>query len=170
MELISTKGTVAGVERQKYSQAEDAIRKSGWLFLLSAVAMLGFGYGEFHTAANSSAVANLTKGTLMIIVGFGQVLCSFGLFALARWVFLPACLLSAAGMILGPPFGMIVNGVVLYMLLSSSGRRVFQSDYKEVVAATRRVKRRRSHAVALVFLLLVAWVVVYVCCLANAPW
>jgi hypothetical protein len=156
-------------ERQRFGHHESTIRQSGWLYLLSAAFTMGFGYGEFHMAANSTAEANVPWGAFLLVTGIAQFVCSFGLFALARWVWVPACLLSALGL-LGVPYGTAIHALVLWFLLSVDGRRVFQADYKRIVATTKRVKRKKSSAVGWLFLILVGIVVLYCYCLGNAQW
>ena len=156
-------------ERGRYGRHESTIRQSGWLYLLSATFTIGFGYGEIHSAANSTAEANLYWGAFLLVTGFAQFVCSFGLFAMARWVWAPACLLSALGLA-GVPYGTAVHALVLVVLLSADGRRVFQADYKRIVATTKRVRCKGSTAVSCVFLFLVGVAAIYCYCLANAQW
>jgi hypothetical protein len=46
--------------------------------------------------------------------------------------------------LLGFPIGTLINGYILYLLLSQKGRRIFQPDYAHIVAATPEVKYRTS--------------------------
>ncbi len=128
-----------------------------------------FGYGEFHTAMYSTAETNLAWGTLLLVTGFAQFVGSFGLFALARWVFVPPCLLSALGR-LGFPYGTTVHGLMLYLVLCPEGRRVLRKDYKRIVGASKGVERERSNAIAWVFLIMIMIAATYLLCMANAPW
>jgi hypothetical protein len=54
--------------------------------------------------------------------------------------------LAAIGL-LGVPFGTLINGYILYLLLSHKGQRIFAADYPEIVAATPHIKYRTSAAV-----------------------
>ncbi len=38
------------------------------------------------------------------------------------------------------PIGTLISGYILYLLLSEKGRRIFRSDYAEIVAATPQIK------------------------------
>jgi hypothetical protein len=66
-----------------------------------------------------------------------------GLRKLRPWARIASIVMSILGL-LNPPTGTLVNIYILYLLFSEKGRRIFQSDYPEIVAATPDVKAKTS--------------------------
>jgi hypothetical protein len=74
--------------------------------------------------------------------------------------------MSAIGLI-GFPIGTIINGYILYLLVSKKGSTIFSPEYKEIIALTPGVKYKTSVVVWVVlgiFLLIIGVVV------AGAIW
>jgi hypothetical protein len=88
----------------------------------------------------------LVLGALSIFVGRG-------IRALRPWARTTAIVLSCIGL-LGFPVGTVIHGYILYLLLSQKGKRIFEPDYPEIVAATPDIKYRTSVVVWIVLGLL----------------
>ena len=101
--------------------------------------------------AGAIGIAYIAIGVLLIFVGRGVR-------ALRPWARTTSIVLAAIGL-LGVPFGTLINGYILYLLLSHKGQRIFAADYPEIVAATPHIKYRTS-AVVWVLLGLVALIIV----------
>src|SRR5690606_39569288 len=63
--------------------------------------------------------------------------------ALKPWARIAGIVMAILGLF-GFPIGTLINGYILYLLLSQKGRRIFQPDYAHIVAATPEVKCRTS--------------------------
>ncbi len=127
--------------RREHIKHEASIRSVGFLYYFGAAMMLiaavmfivglqemAFGYGL--------AIIYGALAVLSIAVGHE-------LRALKPWARIAAIVLSVIGL-LGFPLGTLINGYILYLLLSKKGRRIFESDYADIVAATPHVKYKTS--------------------------
>ena len=129
------------------SVAETSVRSIGLLYYLSG--------GLFCIAAIALIVASVeTTQTLSILsvaplyigVGVAVLLLARGIRKLRPWARKTSLVLSSIGL-LGFPVGTLLNGYILYLLLSKKGKRIFERDYPDIVAATPDVKYRTSTAV-----------------------
>jgi hypothetical protein len=80
---------------------------------------------------------------LFVAIGAAVIFVGWGVRALKPWARIASCILSAIGL-LGFPLGTIINGYILYLLLSKKGNTVFSPEYQAVVAATPHVKYKTS--------------------------
>lgn len=71
---------------------------------------------------------------------------------------LPAALLHAVGL-LGFPFGTLVSGYVLWLVLSEKGRRVLSTEYQGVVARTPHVRYKTPVLIVALAVLVIGSVV-----------
>jgi hypothetical protein len=65
--------------------------------------------------------------------------------------------LSEVGL-LGFPIGTLINGYILYLLLSKKGRKVFSDEYRQIVSLTPHIKYRTSIVVCILLGLIVLMV------------
>jgi hypothetical protein len=145
--VADVSGAVAEFEaiRLDNIKHEASVRSIGTLYyigggfvVIAAVLILTgvpFGGGEALPAVAVAAMY-LVLGPLAIVVGRG-------LRQLKRWARTTSIVLAVIGL-LGFPVGTLVNGYILYLLLSAKGKRLFEPDYAEIVAATPHIKHRTS--------------------------
>jgi len=106
----------------------------GPMFLLSAIGWAVA--GDEPSAALRIPIAALcfSFGTLLLWTGSG-------LRKLDKRARTAATILACIGL-LGVPIGTIINGCLLYLLLSQKGSMIFADEYKAVVAATPQMNYR----------------------------
>ena len=95
---------------------------------------------------------------LFAALGVGLCFAGWGVRGFRPWGRYVSVALAAIGL-LGFPIGTIINGYILYLLLSKKGRTIFSPEYRDVVAATPHVKYRTS-IVVWIFLALIAGLIV----------
>ena len=133
--------------RREHIQREAAIRSIGILYylgggglLLGAVAFIG-GFAGRRPTGGGVSVAVI--GVFILAFGLGFIFLGRGIRSLRPWARITAIVLAILGL-LRPPAGTLINIYILYLLFSEKGRRIFESDYPEIVAATPDVKSRTS--------------------------
>ena len=133
--------------RKKYLSHEASIKSIGLLYYLggaaltlaalaSVVAFLG-GKGDLQTAA---------VGFFFAIFAVAQIWVGTGLRRLRSWARIPTTILSGIGL-LGFPLGTLINGYILYLVLSQKGTTVFSPEYQAVIQQTPHIKYRTSAVV-----------------------
>ena len=91
-------------------------------------------------------------------LGVGQGFIAFGLRNLKSWGRIPAALFAGIGL-LAFPIGTLINGYILYLLLSAKGRMVFSAEYREIIQQTPEIKYRTSKILLFFAFLLVGLIV-----------
>ena len=127
--------------RRAHINHEAAIKSAGLLYYLNgaltvvglvSVAVIGVtGLGELAAAA------------LLVAMAVGLGLAGWGVRKLRSWARALGSLLSGIGL-LSFPVGTLINGYILYLLLSRKGRTVFSPAYQDVIAATPHIRYRTS--------------------------
>ena len=72
-----------------------------------------------------------------------HIVAGFGIRRLARWSRIPAVIAGCIGL-LSFPIGTLLNGYVLFLLLSAKGSMVFSPEYKQVIEQTPNIKHKTS--------------------------
>lgn len=127
--------------RREHIKHEASIRSVGILYYVGGVlmAMLSilfvFGFATTEVGLGFAGIY-AAFAVLSLVVGYE-------LRALKPWARVAAIVFAGIGL-LGFPIGTLINGYILYLLLSQKGRRIFQPDYAHIVAATPEVKYRTS--------------------------
>ena len=103
----------------------------------------------------------LAVGILVLYLAFtaGFFYVGKGLRALNPNVKIPVGILSGIGL-LGFPIGTIINGYILYLVLSEKGKMVFSPGYQDIIQQTPHIKYKTSILVSIVVALFIAIVVV----------
>ena len=126
--------------RRAHINHEASIKAVGFLYYLGgAVATLAGLASVFGAPDAGGGVVAL----LLLALGVGSLSGGWGVRALQPWGRVLGCVLSGIGL-LGFPVGTLINGYVLYLLLSKKGRTIFAPAYKDVIAATPHVRYRTS--------------------------
>ena len=152
--------------RREHIQREAAIRSIGTLYYLGGGGLLLAAVAFLVGVAGKPLAGGLPVAVLSVIylaVGLGLIFLARAIRNLRPWARIVAIVLAILGL-LRPPAGTLINIYILYLLFSEKGRRIFESDYPEIVAATPDVKSRTSIVVwvflgILVLFLLLAVVV-----------
>ena len=136
--------------RREHIQREAAIRSIGILYYIGGVAL-----GVVALAALAGSNAGLAgmgmkgkaplgfMGIFLLAFAVGALFVGRGLRKLRPWARIASIVMSILGL-LNPPTGTLINIYILYLLFSEKGRRIFESDYPEIVAATPDVKAKTS--------------------------
>lgn len=131
--------------RRKYIKHETSIRACGILDYLGGVAFCLLGVGMMATdfsVSNAFAVRTMvTVGAVYLVIGILSIIAGFGIRRLRPWARVVSVILSAIGL-LEVPIGTVINGYILYLLVSKKGQIIFTADYAEIVAATPHVRYR----------------------------
>jgi len=145
--------------RQEHIKHEAAIRSVGILYYLSGGLMVLLGgamlFGSFATTLGA-----LGAGLSIVYAGLGVLMLfvARGVRKLESWARTTTIVLAAIGL-LGFPVGTLINGYILYLMLSKKGKRIFADDYKDIIEATPHVKYRTSIVVWIVLgILLLAFI------------
>jgi hypothetical protein len=132
--------------RREHIQREAAIRSIGILYYLGGgglvLAAIGFLAG-FGGKQLSGGLPVALFGVIFLVFGLGMIFVGRGIRSLRPWARITAIVLAIL-LLLRPPAGTLINIYILYLLFSEKGRRIFESDYPEIVAATPDVKSRTS--------------------------
>lgn len=130
--------------RQEHIKHEASIRSIGILYYLSGALMVLLGGGVI-VASFKGVSTPLLMGLSVVYLGIGVLMLfvARGVRALQPWARTTTIVLAAIGL-LGFPVGTLINGYILYLMLSKKGKRIFEDDYKDIIEATPHVKHRTS--------------------------
>ena len=131
--------------RREHIKHEASIKSIGTLYYLGGgLTTLALGALLFG-GLSSGSVRGLEFLPLLLMLGLclGMLGLAYGLRGLHPWVRIPTALLAAIGL-LGFPFGTLINGYIMYLVLSKKGKLILSRDYADIVAATPHVKYRTS--------------------------
>ena len=146
-EGVSLHSPEAEATRKEYLNHEASIRSVGFLYCLGGFAVvllgLGAGIGGFASKGGDGAIVGMVVGVLLCLLGVGQFMVGRGLRKLLPWTRTPTAILSGFGL-LGFPVGTLVNGYILYLVLSQKGRMVLSKEYADVVAQTPHIVYKTS--------------------------
>lgn len=132
--------------RKEHLKHEASIRSVGFLYLLGGVfSALGAAGMLVASITSRSALGGFPIIVGIIYLGLAALLltCGMGVRKLKPWARTGSIILSCIGL-LGIPVGTLINGYILYLLLSKKGKTVFSEDYKRVIAETPHIKYKTS--------------------------
>lgn len=135
--------------RREHIKHEASIRSVGILYYLGGV-LMGLAAILFGFASTSIGMG---LAGIYAVLALLSLAVGYELRELKPWARIAAIVFAVIGL-LGFPLGTLINGYILYLLLSQKGRRIFQPDYLHIVAATPEVKYRTSVIVWIVLGLL----------------
>jgi hypothetical protein len=138
--------------RRAHISHEASIKAIGLLYYLGGILVMVVAGASLLGV--SSDLWSAALALVLVAVGVAQLFAGWGVRALRSWARTVGCVLSAIGLI-GFPIGTLINGYILYLLLSKKGRTIFSPAYQNVIAATPDVKHRTS-VVVWIFLALLA--------------
>lgn len=136
--------------RQEHIQREASIRSVGMLYYIGAVflilgglAGLGGSNPALSRLAGSARASMAVLSLFFLVFGVGTIFVGRGLRNFQPWARIASIVLTILGLF-NFPVGTLINIYILYLLFSEKGRRIFQSDYPDIVAATPDIKARTS--------------------------
>lgn len=142
--------------RQEHIKHEASIRSIGTLYyiggLFAGIAGIVFIAAGIFAESN---VATFGLGVIYVVLGVLSYALGNGVRRFRSWARTTAIVFACIGL-LGFPLGTLINGYILYLLLSAKGKRIFAPDYPDIVAATPHIKYRTSVVVWVVLGLLIA--------------
>ena len=145
--------------RQEHIKHETSVRSvgtlyylGGFLMLIGAISLLALGFMGQDTQFG------FLVGSIYLILGALSLVLARGIKQLKPWARTTSIVLSAIGL-LGFPIGTLINGYILYLMLSGKGKRIFEPDYPAIIAATPHIKYRTSIVVWILVALLLIGVV-----------
>lgn len=153
-------GSEAEEIRSEHIKHEASVKSIGTLYYIGGVVLVLAAIGlvvAFYVDGSSEPQLGFLAIVLAIYAVFGIVsfVLGYGLRRLAPWARIPTVIVACIGL-LGFPVGTLINGYILYLVLSEKGRRIFEPDYAEIVAATPHIKYRTSTVVWVVLILLLS--------------
>jgi hypothetical protein len=125
--------------RKEHIKHEASVKSVGLLYFLAAALMLLVGI----FSAVSGQGEGILIGLILLVLGAAQVWVGIGLRGLKAWARIPTAILSGLGL-LGFPIGTLINGYILYLVLSAKGKTVFSDEYQRVIEQTPHIKYRTS--------------------------
>ncbi|HEY3897090.1 MAG TPA: DUF4339 domain-containing protein [Chthoniobacter sp.] len=142
---------VAEETRRKYLSHEASVKSVGFLYYIGGAALTMVGLGLMVTIIGGKGQPGaLIFAILFLIFAVVQIWVGTGLRRLRSWARIPTSILSGIGL-LGFPVGTLINGYILYLVLSQKGAMVFSPDYQAIIQQTPHIKYRTS---ALVWIIL----------------
>jgi hypothetical protein len=159
--------------RTEHIKREAEIRSIGSLYYVAGAGLCLAAFGVMFSPRPHFPNPHAPSVPVLLAICVGGAVASFFLGAALRklrpWARIVGIVFAALGL-LGFPVGTVINVYILYLLLSEKGRRIFQSDYADIVAATPDVKYKMSIVtrIALGLLLVVLLAVAVVLILARS--
>jgi hypothetical protein len=134
----------AALIRQQYLAHEASVQSVGSLYILGCLlTLVAGGFLTFMVLSNSAQNSSDGWGLLLLGLGFAQGFIGFGLNKLKSWARISAALFAGVGL-LAFPIGTLINGYILYLLLSAKGKMVFSDEYREIIEQTPEIKYKTS--------------------------
>jgi hypothetical protein len=133
--------------RREHIGHEASVKSIGTLYFLGGIGLVivaafaGF-TPDFPTSREGTMATVVTVAIILAIAAL-QFWLGTGLRRLNRVARGVSAVFAGIGL-LGFPLGTIINGYILYLLVSRKGNMVFSPEYKEVIAQTPHVKYKTS--------------------------
>jgi hypothetical protein len=147
-DVVPVSGEEAAI-RQAHIKTEASIRSIGLLQYLGGgvllLASVGYLAGGLQKGAGVFPMAGFS--VLFLALGLVSIFLGRGIRNLRPWARTTVIVFTALGCIVSlakPSVAILINIYILYLLLSKKGRRIFESDYPDIVAATPEIKYRMS--------------------------
>ena len=142
--------TEADAIRREHIKTEASVRSIGSLYYIGAtficilgIAMLAGSANFSRTLVGRTGVPAGVMGAFYLVLGVLLFFVARGIRQLRPWARITAIVLACIGL-LNAPTGTIINIYILYLLFSKKGKRIFESDYPQIIAATPDVKSKTS--------------------------
>jgi hypothetical protein len=149
--------------RREHINHEASIKAVGTLYYLSMLGLAVVGLTMLFSTGAFAAVrmGDAVPAAVLVVMAAVFLVVGRGLRKLQPWVRIPTVLLSILGL-LGFPIGTLINGYIIWLILSKKGRLVLSPEYAAIVEATPQVKYRTSIVVWILLGLVVLLVAVVI--------
>lgn len=155
--------------RRKYIKHETSVKSIGSLYLLGSILtiLISIAVAIFLITAFANPRGHeipplpfVLLGPLLYLgLGLFQGAVGIAIRRLKNWSRIVVIIFSFFGL-LGFPFGTLICGYILYLLLSKKSQYIFTDEYRHIVAATPHVKYK--HRTSIVVWILLAFVLAFV--------
>ena len=139
--------TNAEAVRREHIQHEASVRSIGALYWLSGALLMLAGVGgvlsDLYVTPERSSPVGPVAFAIVGGLGVASIAVGSGIRNLQPWARTASIVMSILGL-LGFPLGTLFNGYILYLLFADKGKRLFESDYPAIIAATPHVKYKTS--------------------------
>lgn len=148
--------------RYRHIGHEASLRSVGLLYYLGAFFLCGSGLlmllGLSQTEGATSMFGGIIGGGIFMLgLGIALLTVGLGLRRLRLWVRIPAMALATLGLF-SFPIGTLINGYILYLIMSEKGRMVFSEEYQRIIEATPEI-RYRTPLIAWAFVILIIFLI-----------
>jgi len=158
--LVSSADANVEAIRREHLKHEASVKSVGTLYVLGGILVFIAGLGILLAPGqNGTNPIMIAGGFFMLLLAVGQFWVGLGLRKLKCWTRIPTAVVSGIGM-LGFPLGTVINGYIMYLVLSKKGRMVLSDDYQQIIAQTPEIKYKSSILVLLLVVILIIAVVV----------
>jgi hypothetical protein len=123
--------------RQEHIKHESSIKSVGALYYLGG-GLMALGAITFLLMGNDMPFG-MALGGLYAVLAVLSIFIARDLRRFKPWARVACIVFSGIGL-LGFPLGTLINGYILYLMLAQKGRRIFEPDYLEIVAATPHIR------------------------------
>ena len=160
----TTGGSSAESLRNQHIQQEASIKSIGSLYMIGGTLGTVFGaigmVGAIIGLAQGGEEAVLILGMVVLYLSFGAgfLLMGMGLRKLNGAARIAAIVMSCLGL-LGFPFGTLIHGYFLYLLLNEKAGVIFSERYREAVRQTPHIKPQMSFILKVLLAILIVLVV-----------
>ena len=122
--------------RMQHLSAEASIRSMGTLHLLGGCLCLFLSAATVLSDYQPTPLWTVALPGLTVL----EFLTAFGLRRFRVWSRLPAAIISGVGLFVAFPWGLFLNGLLLYELFNPRSRFVFSAEYQQVIEQTPYIK------------------------------
>lgn len=142
--------------RKKYLNHEASVKSIGSLYYLTAAFMLWGGIDSFiHPVTRTGRHISIFVFVFFFVLAAVFVVAGAGLRRLQGWARISAAVIATLGL-LAFPVGTIINGYILYLVVSRKGATVCRPEYRDIIAQTPHIKYKMSIVVWILLALVLA--------------
>lgn len=142
--------------RHEYLSHEASVQSIGFLYFLGGALILVASIGLLFAAIPGPVPIEMTLiAWLLPVVAILQLATGYGLRKLKSWARIPTALFSVLGLF-AFPLGTLINGYILYLILSPKAKMVFSEEYRQVIDQTPHIKYKTSIIVWIFLIFLLA--------------
>ena len=135
--------------RTEHISHEASSKSIGTLYFL-AVILISVAGAVLPAGSNPVDIGGLL---VFVLTACFLLAVAIGLWRLQTWARWIAVVLAFPGL-LAVPLGTLINGYILYLLLTAKGAMVFSKEYRKIIEATPHIKYQSSKIVLVLLVLL----------------
>lgn len=135
--------------RTEHISHEASAKSIGTLYFLAAI-LVSVAGAVLFTGSNPVDIGGLL---ILVLTACFLLAVAIGLWRLQTWARWIAVVLAFPGL-LAVPLGTLINGYILYLLLTAKGSMIFSKEYRKIIEATPHIKYQSSKIVLALLVLL----------------